>query len=158
MKNSFLILILVILISSCASLRERSITYMNDNPNELAKLAAIHFKPVVEYRAGETIHVRDTQYVEGDSIPCPPNEAGEVVYVRGRDKIVRDSIFRTDTLKVPNLARENELAHLYRKEQDSNLVLNTQLESAKKQRNVSLWANGFFVLLIIGRIALRKYL
>lgn len=158
MKNSFLILILAILCASCATLREKSITYMNDNPDELAKLAAIHFKPTVEYRKGETIHTRDTQYVEGDSIPCPPNEDGEIIYVRGRDRIITDSTGRIDTFMIPNLARETELSYLLRKKEDENLVINTNLTNVKKQRNTSYWINGIIVLLIIGRIALKRYL
>lgn len=158
MKNNLLILFLIILISSCATRREKSISYMNDHPEELAKLAAIHLKPRVEYKQGETVHITDTQYIDGEPIPCPPNENGEVVYVRGRDKVIRDTIFRTDTAYIANVAMEQVLRSQLRNVQDSLLLQKQDVARVKKQRNISFWGNGIIVLLVIGRIVLRRYL
>lgn len=158
MKNNLLILFLIILISSCATRREKSISYMNDHPDELAKLAAIHLKPRVEYKQGETVHITDTQYVDGEPIPCPPNDKGEVVYVRGRDKIIRDTIFRTDTAYIADVAMEQVLRSQLRNVQDSLLLQKQDMAMVKKQRNISFLGNGIIVLLIVGRIVLRRYL
>lgn len=158
MKYLFFVLSVVLLLSACATRREKSIAYMNDHPNELAKLAAIHLKPRVEYKQGETVHITDTQYVDGEPIPCPPNEKGEVVYVRGRDKIIRDTIFRTDTAYIADVAMEQVLRSQLRNVQDSLLLQKQDMARVKKQRNISFWGNGIIVLLIIGRIVLRRYL
>ena len=95
----------------CATRREKAITYMNDNPDDLAALCASNFPPKIEYKPGKTIHTSDTVYTEGEKIPCPPNEKGEVVYVRGRNMIVRDTVFKTDFQYTPVGRAGNERIH-----------------------------------------------
>lgn len=157
MKNRILIFAIALLIAGCASRREKSITYMNDNPEELAKLCALHFKPVVEYKPGKVVHVSDTVYKDGEPIPCPPNEKGEVVYVRGRDKIIRDTVRITDTAMVRDRAQEAVLSDRLRKAEDKNILLTEREERAKKQRNTAYWILGGIALIIGGGIVLRRY-
>src|SRR5690606_3564100 len=149
---------MIILISSRATRRRKSLTHLTDQADEVAKLETIHLKPRVEYKEGEKVHITDTQYVDGEPIPCPPSEKGEVVYVRGRDKIIRDTILRTDTAYIADVAMEQVLRSQLRNVQDSLLLQKQDIARVKKQRNISFWGNGIIVLLIIGRIILRRYL
>lgn len=158
MKNKLLIFALALMIAGCASRREKSISYMNDNPEELAKLCALHFKPVIEYKPGKVVHVSDTVYQDGEPIPCPPNEKGEIVYVKGRDKLIRDTIFRTDTAMIRNTAKEAELSFGLREAEDENIRKDEQLNTVKKQRNISYWGNGILLLIGVGWVLVRRYI
>ncbi len=158
MKNSFLILLAIVLLSACATKREKAIAYMTDNQEDLAILCAAHFKPIIEYRPGVTIHKTDTQYVEGEPIPCPPNAAGEVVYVRGRDKVIRDTVWRTDTATVRDMAYEQVLRARERAKSDSLILVTNDLYRVKKQRNITWWAIGIAALGFIGSLVFRRWI
>ena len=158
MRNKLLIFAIALLIAGCASRREKSITYMQDNPEELAKLCALHFKPVVEYKPGKVVHVSDTVLIDGEPIPCPPNEKGEVVYVKGRDKIIRDTIRITDTAMIRDTAKEAELSFKLRGVEDKNIALTQRLQTAKKQRNVAYWALGVLGIIGVGWVLVRRYI
>lgn len=155
MKNSIFILLAIVLLSACATKREKAITYMNDNPEDLAVLCAAHFKPVIEYKPGVTIHKTDTQYVEGEPIPCPPNEAGEVIYVRGRDKVIRDTVWRTDTATVRDVAKEAVLSGQVQELRDSVNIYRHDWQGARKERNTSWWILGGIGVLGVGAVALK---
>lgn len=158
MKNSIFILLAIVLLSACATKREKAIAYMTDNQEDLAILCAAHFKPVIEYKPGVTIHKTDTQYVEGEPIPCPPNEAGEVVYVRGRDKVIRDTVWRTDTATVKDVAFEAVLRTRERLKSDSLVLVTDSLFRVKKQRNTAYWALGIIGLIGIGSVLVRRWI
>lgn len=158
MKNKLILFALAILLASCASRRDKAVTFMNDNPEELAKLCALHFKPIIEVKPGKTIHVSDTIYKEGERIPCPPNEKGEVVYVRGRDREIRDTVWRTDTLSIRDTAKEAELSHRLRVSEDDVIRKEEKINQVKKQRNISYWVIGVITLGFIGRVIIKRYL
>ena len=155
MKNSIFILLAIVLLSACATKREKAIAYMNDNQEDLAVLCAAHFKPIIEYKPGVTIHKTDTQYVEGEPIPCPPNAAGEVVYVRGRDKVIRDTVWRTDTATVRDKAAERVLSDRIQELRDSTNIYRHDWQRARKQRNTAWWILGGIGVLGVGSVALK---
>lgn len=151
----------VVLFSSCLTQKKRASIakeYMHEHTDELAALCALHFKPIIEYKPGVTIHKTDTQYVEGDPIPCPPNEKGEVVYVKGRDKIVKDTIWRTDTIFQNDPYREADLAFKLRKSEDAGIGKNEQIKTLRKQRNILMIGIGVAALSFLGITLLKRYL
>jgi len=158
MKNKLILFALAILLASCASRRDKAVTFMNDNPEELAKLCALHFKPIIEVKPGKTIHVSDTVYKEGERIPCPPNEKGEVVYVRGRDREIRDTVWRTDTLSIRDTAKESELSHRLRSAEDDGVRKDVKIETLTKQLNRTYWALGIIGALGVGWFFVRRYI
>jgi len=158
MKNSFLILLAIVLLSACATRKDKAVKFMHENTDVLSELCALHFKPIIEYKPGVTIHKTDTQYVEGEPIPCPPNEKGEVVYVRGRDKVIRDTVWRTDTATVRDVAFEAVLRTRERVKSDSLVIMTEKYYGAKKQRNIAYWALGVIVLIGAGFVLIRRWI
>lgn len=69
-----IIAIAAIFISGCASLekqRFKAEKFYRQNPKELAAICATNFPP--KYTPGKEVEQpRDTVYMPGDSIPCPP--------------------------------------------------------------------------------------
>lgn len=161
MKSSILICLAVILFSSCLTQKKRASIakeYMHEHTDELAALCALHFKPVIEYRPGKVVHVSDTQYVEGEPIPCPPNEKGEVVYVKGRDKVIRDTTTIRDTIFQNDPYREADLAFKLRKAEDAGIGKDEQIRTLRSQRNTALWGLGGGLALGIGLIVVRRFI
>lgn len=158
MKSKLIAITLALLCVGCATRREKAITYMNDNPEDLAALCASNFPPKIEYKPGKTIHTSDTVYTEGEKVPCPPNEKGEVVYVRGRNMIVRDTVFKTDTAIVRDLAFEQVLRTTIEDLNRDGIKKDAKISSIKKTRNISFWVNGIFLVLGLGYAAIKRYM
>lgn len=155
MKNILMCLIIVVIISSCATRKDKAVKFMHENTDVLSELCAAHFKPIIEYKPGVTIHKTDTQYVEGEPIPCPPNEAGEVVYVRGRDKVIRDTVWRTDTATVRDIAKEAVLSGQVQELRDSVNIYRHDRQNARKSRNTAWMILGGIGVLGVGAVALK---
>lgn len=116
--------------------RKRANDFFNSHPAEIAKRCADQFPPVI--KEGKTILKTDTLIQPGISIPCPPNEKGDTIFVKcPPSRIIRDTILRIDTIE--NIARIYALQH----ESDSlttesikdKETIKQAKEEAKKSRN-----------------------
>lgn len=147
MKNKSIFILILLALVSCNTVKKqqrKAEAFYNEHPEKLAKQCADNYPPDTVFKKGEEIIKTDTTLIKGDSIPCPPvvNEKGDTVFVKVKcpdSKIIRDSIFTTDTLVMVNTA----IVEYYRFQNDSLnkelLKSNTQRDSAKETAANRLW-------------------
>jgi len=120
MKNYLIYFSIVFGVTSCTTER-KAIKFLNKHPLVAADYCASKYPVVPTYIKGKDSIIEKTVEVKGDSIPCPPNEKGEVVKVKCPDaKLVYQNVYRTDTITKENTAklsalqlRYNDLEKLY---------------------------------------------
>lgn len=89
--------------------------------------------------------IEKTIEVKGDSIPCPANEKGEVIYVKCPDKTVKC----VDTVRTITITKTVELTDKVRYLESK---LYTSEREAKKYFNYFLWVSIAFAICIFLRL------
>lgn len=126
-------------LQSCVT--ERKVEkYLKKNPLFASEWCGNKYPVKEKFIKGKDSIVEKTVTVKGDSIPCPPNEKGEVVKVKCPDqKIVYQNVYKTDTIERENTAklsalqiRYNDLYKKYAIEQYNRL-------EDKKKANKWMW-------------------
>lgn len=85
--------------------------YLDENESVAAAYFARHYKPQVRLIPGHFVERTDTVRTPGVVLPCPPptpENPRPSVQCPDQETITRERS-KTDTLEVPNLAREREL-------------------------------------------------
>lgn len=149
-----LVLGAILFMSSCKPSeqlqRKRANEFFNTHPAEIAKRCADQFPHTV--KEGKTITRTDTIVQPGVSIPCPPNEKGDTVFIKcPPSRTIRDTVIRVDTIE--NIARIYALQH----ESDSLRVetikdqetITTAKEELKNEQKKNRKLLGIFVAMAI---------
>lgn len=135
-----LMIIFAATIGSCTG-KKGYLKYKANHPEQFAKDCAAIFPNKEDYSKGETIVKSDTIYKEGKVIDCPePTISPDGKVNPGKvncpgERIIRDSIFRTDTLKIENTAK---IIHLNNVITDKDKSL-SELTGENKTLKFILW-------------------
>lgn len=121
---------------------EKATNYLLNN-QKLGEVCATNFPPKIEYKEGEPVTKLDTTYLPGDSIPCPPDSTGNIVYIPTNPKLIIKETIRIDTAKVTDPAMENWLRRIIT-EKDNKIgeqvneimILESELKQSRKWRNI----------------------
>ena len=134
-------------LQSCVT--ERKVEkYLKKNPLFASEWCAEKYPVKEKFIKGKDSIIEKTVEVKGDSIPCPPNEKGEVVKVKCPDqKIVYQNVYRTDTVEKENTAKLD-----YYKLAIQDLNSKYILEKKDNEDNKSKSKNRLFIILIIAGI------
>lgn len=120
-------------------------------PERFADFCAKAYPVVPQYIKGKDSVIEKTITVKGDSIPCPPNEKGEVVRVKCPDaKIVYNDRWRVDTVVKENTAKLEAL------KQSKSEVDNELAETKKKLAEVTESRKNWrlFGWIVLGSVAI----
>lgn len=77
---------------------EKATNYLLSH-NQLATVCNNQFPAKTIYKEGQIKTITDTSYLPGDSIPCPPDSAGRVIYVHTKPLIITRTEYKTDTIE-----------------------------------------------------------
>lgn len=168
MKNILHILIIILIFTSCGTVKQFS-KFHKKHPQQSADSCAKWYpiqtdsvKTIIKYKEGESVIIPgETQYV---SINCDSIVAEEVnkksnipshaIYIPVEGKLRVDTFYRTITNYVENAAYKVMLRDSILNEQKDNREINTKLNSVKKTRN-KLWLAVIALTAIAG---LQQYL
>lgn len=136
---AIIIIWLALIVTSCTT-QKKATGYFNNHSLQAAEYCANAFpvRDSIIYKPGQIVHKLDTQYLPGDSVPCPPTPGQletKLVYVKCPPiKIITDSVFIHDTTTVirENMAKVSSM-------QQQNAVLTNQLEKAKPWKSRAIW-------------------
>lgn len=143
MKNYLIYFIIVFGVTSCTTER-KAIKYLDKHPLVAADYCASKYPVVPTYIKGKDSIIEKTVEVKGDSIPCPPNEKGEVIKVKCPDaKLVYQNVYRTDTITKENTAKLSALQIRYNDLDKQHAIQSDKLIRANK------WRAWFFVLAVL---------
>lgn len=140
MKYYVIYFIIVFGVTSCTTER-KAIKYFDKHQLVAADYCASKYPVIPTYIKGKDSIIEKTVEVKGDSIPCPPNEKGEVVKVKCPDaKLVYQERWRTDTVVKENTAKLSALQLRYNDLDKQHAIQSDKLSEARK------WRVWFFVL------------
>lgn len=152
---AIIIIWIALIVTSCAT-QKKATGYFNNHSLQAAEYCANAFpvRDSIIYNPGQIVHKLDTQYLPGDSVPCPP-AVGQVetklIYVKcPPTKIITDSVFIHDTTTVirENMAKVSAM-------QQQNAVLTNEFEKAKPWKGRAIWTWVILAVLIGSGIVLR---
>lgn len=110
MKNRYL-LISILLLSACASRKEKAAAFFRQNPGQIAVLCADAFPIKERLISGKEIIQMDTAKTAALLVPCPPHYGQKTAFIScPGSKVVTRKVFRTDTLIKENTARISYLS------------------------------------------------
>ena len=123
-----------------------------NHPERFADVCSKLYPVVPTYIKGKDSIVEKTVEVKGDSIPCPPNEKGEVVKVKCPDqKIIYQNVYRTDTVEKESTAKLSALQQRYNDLDNKYAIEQDKLSEATKTAKERLWwLIGLIVAIGIG--------
>lgn len=161
MKNLSLILIAFVFVG-CASLEKKTkkaLAIAYENPVPFAVFCADKYPVQARFIPGkDSIIYRDVT-IKGDSIPCPPNDKGEVVNVKCPDaKIVYRETLRVDTAFQVDSAKLTVIREENRALRNDIAVKSSTIEELKEDKRVlNRWIIGLgAVVLVLGLLIFRK--
>lgn len=138
-------------LQSCVT--ERKVEkYLKKNPLFASEWCAEKYPVKEKFIKGKDSIIEKTVTVKGDSIPCPPNEKGEVVKVKCPDqKIVYQNVYRTDTVEKESTAKLSALQQLYN-DLDKKYAIEkeSRLEAENKAKKRLWWLIGLVGVIGIG--------
>lgn len=152
MKNYLIYFIIVFGVTSCTTERN-AIKYFDKHQLVAADYCAGKYPVIPTYIKGKDSIIEKTVEVKGDSIPCPPNEKGEVVKVKCPDaKLVYQERWRTDTITKENTAKLSALQIRYNDLDKQHAIQSDRLTDAIK------WRVWFFVFAgLVGAYVVLKF-
>lgn len=149
--NKLIIIVACALFSMSCVTKSKVYTWLDKHPLEAAKYCAVQFPTQVEYIPGETIIKRDTQYMEPDSVPCPPDAQGNVVKIPCpplQIQYIRES--RIDTVKIVDYPELAAMRLRYFEERDARVDIAVQLSVLKKKATAQTkWIIGLSLMLAV---------
>lgn len=142
-------IIAALLFCSCMTTKKAT-DYLKKN-NSLAGICANEYPPKIEYKSGQVITKSDTTYLPGDSIPCPPTINGkDTIRIKVKcpdQKIIRDTIYRVDTVTVENTARVLDLQY---KLGDANAHIQAvEYDNGKLTKRANILSLSLFVMILL---------
>lgn len=153
-KLSLLLLCLILLGCNAQKQLEKKINKAKvvayEYPSEFSEFCSKAFPIIPTYVKGKDSIIERTVTVKGDSIPCPENAKGEVMYVKCPDaKIQYKDVFRTDTIVKENTAKVVYLEAKVEATEDKLKESNQDIDKYKKRAETLLfWVISMGVLLL----------
>lgn len=139
MKKYLIYFIIVFGVTSCTTER-KAIKFLDKHPLVAADYCAGKYPVVPTYIKGKDSVIEKTVTVKGDSIPCPPNEKGEVVKVKCPDaKVITRDVYRTDTITKENTAKLGALQIRYNDLDKQHAIQGGKLIREEKSANSWMW-------------------
>lgn len=144
MKYILLILIAFASCKSVAKQQRKAEDFIYNHPEKLALWCWQKIPPDTIYKQGTTITKADTIVLKADSIECPPviNQQGETIIVKAKcpdSKIIRDTIFRVDTITKVDNAALTYISYHADSLKTAMIKASTQRDDAKKTAKNRLW-------------------
>lgn len=141
----------------CSCMTEQKATDYLVSRNKLAGICNKVYPAKSIYLPGTAITVRDTSFLPGDSVPCPPTTTGKetiIKWVKCPDQIIiRDTTTRVDTFYDPNIRAIQEYQFQLGNKDAEILYLKSENEKETskkvKWRNAALSGWGLIIMGLI---------
>lgn len=154
----FVFVCLALCLTSCATLEKRinkAKVLAYEHQKEFAGFCSDAFPMKEKYIKGKDSIITKTVTIKGDTIPCPPNENGEIVKVICPDvKYIDTGSVRVDTAYIENTAKITALEHSKNKIDTELTITKDKLTEANKSANTRLWILIGMAVAIVALIVL----